>query len=407
MTAISIDELPWPGEELVSRVATGVDRDEFFNSGRQSVVDLGAALGVIGREIKDYHRILDFGCGCGRVLMWLHEAAADAELYGVDIDERAIEWDREHLPFAQFERSNDMPPLDFPDGHFDLVFCHSVFTHIPEDMQDAWLAELRRVTRPGGHLFLTVHGEHCFAGFERDSQEVGDPARVRRILETEGIAYIPDDCFVGSTHPEYYHSTFHAPWYIYAHWSRWLEVKAHIPQGSLGFQDAILFERPQDGAERCIVPPAIGSLRVEEPPPPPPAQDPGIVRLEQLAEGPDIHSPTRYGVLAHATRRTMQRLMRHYTNHQRELSLGMVRTLGSLAERIGAIERWSGDFEKRAGVPGGHVYESIVRLRTTIQQQGERMNRLERDVFDAVKRIEERVDRPAGGRQAPRKDAAR
>ena len=37
-----------------------------------------------------------------------------------------------------------LPPLDYPDATFDLIFNHSVFTHIDEQYQDAWLAELLR-----------------------------------------------------------------------------------------------------------------------------------------------------------------------------------------------------------------------------------------------------------------------
>ena len=57
--------------------------------------------------------------------------------------------------------------MDFPDAYFDLIFNHSVFTHLDENYQDAWLAELERVTKPGGVLVLSVSGQHPFSELEK------------------------------------------------------------------------------------------------------------------------------------------------------------------------------------------------------------------------------------------------
>ena len=65
---------------------------------------------------------------------------------------------------ARFTRSNRRltllfePPLPFDDAAFDLCFSYSVFTHIPVETQDAWAAEMHRITRPGGFVVSTVSG---------------------------------------------------------------------------------------------------------------------------------------------------------------------------------------------------------------------------------------------------------
>jgi SAM-dependent methyltransferase len=63
-----------------------------------------------------------------------------------------------------------VPHLPFEDGSFDLAYCGSVFTHIRE-LADAWLLELRRVVRSGGHIYVTIH--------DKRSVELllGDPGR--------------------------------------------------------------------------------------------------------------------------------------------------------------------------------------------------------------------------------------
>lgn len=81
-----------------------------------------------------------------------------AQLFGTDIDGESIDWCQSKLGhMATFTVNGFWPPLPFADGFFDVIYSISVFTHLPEDMQTAWLAELRRVAKPGGLLLLTVH----------------------------------------------------------------------------------------------------------------------------------------------------------------------------------------------------------------------------------------------------------
>ena len=244
----SVPPYPLPNVDLIWRVAGHRSPEEFERSGRQSVHDIERALASVDARLSWFDRVLDFGCGCGRVLRWLDDLAAATELHGVDIDEEAIAWVRESLPFVQAHVGPHLPPLDFPDGHFDLIVNHSVFTHIDEAYQDAWLEELRRVAKPGGLVLLTVSGEHPFEGLESDWRRAGaDPRRLRRRFEAEGIVYIEDDDWVGGPFPDFYHSTFHGPWYVFAHWRRWFEVRAYLVRGALDFQDLIVL-RPRERA---------------------------------------------------------------------------------------------------------------------------------------------------------------
>ena len=94
-------------------------------------------------------RLLDAGCGSGRTL---DELARRGRVSGVDTSPEAVAAARRRghrdVRVARVER------LPFPDGTFDLVTCLDVVEHTPDDR--ATLAELRRVTRPGGLLVVTV-----------------------------------------------------------------------------------------------------------------------------------------------------------------------------------------------------------------------------------------------------------
>jgi SAM-dependent methyltransferase len=240
---------PLPGEELRWRVTGERDPVDFDTTGRESVTDLTRALGLVGARLTDFKSVLDFGCGCGRIMRWLDDLPPTVKLHGVDTDPEAIAWAAANIPFARFSVNQGLPPLDFPDGYFDLVFNHSLFSHMPEDYQDAWLAELNRITHPEGFLLLTVESEFSFAGFLKSYRANGGthpvPEEYERLYRERGIVYVEDDGWVGGPFPAYYHTTFHAPWYIFEHWGRYLTLKAYIARGALDFQSLLLL-RPKE-----------------------------------------------------------------------------------------------------------------------------------------------------------------
>ncbi len=153
------DGLPMPPPTLIVRVAGTPEADWFLESGRLADEAIRDILNHDGAPIEALGAILDFGCGCGRVTRrWV--GLRGIRVYGSDRDERAIEWCRRNLPFAQFETNGLAPPLAFDDEAFDLVYALSVLTHLPEELQLLWLRELHRVLRPGGRLLVTTHGAH-------------------------------------------------------------------------------------------------------------------------------------------------------------------------------------------------------------------------------------------------------
>lgn len=94
--------------------------------------------------------ILDAGCGTGGVLT---ELARRGDVAGVDADAGSVAVARERVPGAELHVA-DAGALPFTDGRFDLVCCLDVVEHADDDQPI--LRELRRVTRSGGRLLLTV-----------------------------------------------------------------------------------------------------------------------------------------------------------------------------------------------------------------------------------------------------------
>jgi SAM-dependent methyltransferase len=245
---------PVPPTDLILRVAPSFDAGDLDNARR--AFDLDAlthlhhfenALAGLGRRFDEFERLLDFGCGCGRFLRHLRPISDRVEIHGTDIDPELTGWVDANVPYAVTSVGQMVPPLPYPDEHFDLVINHSVFTHLDEHHQDLWLSELRRVTRPGGLLMLTFEGTASWNRTAAMSEAAGDDVeRWRGELETRGILSIVDDHFIGSTHPDSYHSTIHAPWYVLEHWSAYLDVVAYFPEGS-DTQDLVILRRRPNG----------------------------------------------------------------------------------------------------------------------------------------------------------------
>jgi len=98
-------------------------------------------------------RVLDAGCGDGKVLSELVDRGC--EVYGRDMSAKAVAFARLLVPEANVGIC-DLRSLDFQDSFFDSIILFSVLEHIPiADMQKV-LAELSRVTKPGGRIAVMV-----------------------------------------------------------------------------------------------------------------------------------------------------------------------------------------------------------------------------------------------------------
>lgn len=178
--------------------------------------------------------MLDFGCGCGRTIIWFADRERPTRLHGTDVDAEAISWCQDNLDFAEFTVNGSLPPLDYPPEAFDLVYAISVFTHLDEDHQFRWLEELRRVTTPGGLVLLTVHGPHAQRNL---------PPRVSSVLEEEGFAFTGSDDWRG-VFPEWYQTAYHTERYVLERYSEYFDVLEYLPRGMNGHQDVVVLRKP-------------------------------------------------------------------------------------------------------------------------------------------------------------------
>jgi SAM-dependent methyltransferase len=110
---------------------------------------------IIARHLTDATtpKIMDFGCGWGRIARFLPQLTPIHNIHGLDVDERLIESCQALLPPMQFEVMVSGERLPFDDASLDVVISNSVFSHLSESSHLFHMREIARILRPGG-LFL-------------------------------------------------------------------------------------------------------------------------------------------------------------------------------------------------------------------------------------------------------------
>ncbi len=223
-----VQGFPLPPARLRFRVGESCNIKGFLEVGRRAALNLEATLAGLGIPLENHRSVLDFGCGCGRTLMWLTRLNPGSSYFGTDTDRESVEWCRRHLA-GTFTLNSPLPPLPYADNRFDLVYAISVFTHLSKDFQAQWATELHRVLRPGGLLLLTIHGDSSRKDLSR--QELAT-------LEADGVLFRTSRKMKGIL-PSWYQTALHSPTFLQGLLLEHFGSVYCVPHG-MGDQDAFV-----------------------------------------------------------------------------------------------------------------------------------------------------------------------
>jgi len=177
---------PVPGEDLRAHVAgQGVSESDYRAVGKFVAIDL-MHLGLLWTN----SRIVDIGCGCGRVAAHLAPVLNESGRYwGFDTWRKGIDWATEEISSvyknAEFKLLSNSPGAKDPgyvgesaytiplaDASVDLVLCASLFTHLTFEAALGYLREIRRLIGPSGRAFVS-----CFI-LDEEAEKVLAPHRL-------------------------------------------------------------------------------------------------------------------------------------------------------------------------------------------------------------------------------------
>jgi SAM-dependent methyltransferase len=153
------------------RIRVGVGNRLVFNQPYYLEYGMKTMLTLMERGLMNMDsRIVDIGCGCGRLAHALGRSGFRGSYDGIDVDTEMLAWCKEHLGTdsvrfhhadvfsAIYNPSGQKGPYRLPlaDGSTDLVTAQSLFTHLLEDDFRNYLNEVARVLEVGGQTYLSV-----------------------------------------------------------------------------------------------------------------------------------------------------------------------------------------------------------------------------------------------------------
>ncbi|MBY0311004.1 MAG: class I SAM-dependent methyltransferase [Phycisphaerales bacterium] len=257
--SIPREQLPYSLEECIARDSFPLpetnDREGYYGerhfdywlSGLDDWTRLAAVARRHGRPLVGDSDYLDLGCSSGRVLRHAY-AIGGVSCWGADINRRNIAWMQKHLsPKLKVFQNTALPHLPLPDASMDVISAFSVFTHI-DDLETAWLLELRRILKPGGLAYISLHTDHGWSIMGPNvplySALINRAAEIIEFPITPGVFKkpLPQERLVLTFKGRYtYHcNVFHAREYIRREWGRFMDVVEIVECGADWHDVAVL-----------------------------------------------------------------------------------------------------------------------------------------------------------------------
>ncbi|PYN82310.1 MAG: methyltransferase [Candidatus Rokuibacteriota bacterium] len=248
--------LPGLPDEAIQLNFTGSKGEQVLREGFRAYVLLKEQYETHVGPLAKCGPILDFGCGWGRIIRFFLKDVEPSRLVGIDPVKEMIEFCTSSNKWCRFELMNRRPPTRFPDNMFDLIYGYSVFSHLSEKVHEDWLAELRRILRPGGLLVVTTRDREfiAYCAVLRKDKRLNtypDGIKVSAVSFPDvkrSLADYDQGRYVYTSHGysgdwDYWGDTAIPKGYVLSHWTQYLTFVDYIDDRTRCSQNIIVMKK--------------------------------------------------------------------------------------------------------------------------------------------------------------------
>jgi SAM-dependent methyltransferase len=179
-------------EEISERDHMFKVRDRYLRSGRTGLDCIRLAMLAAGRTAVG--SALDLPSGHGRVLRWIKAEFPGARLGACDIDHDGVDFCAATFGAEAIYGHEDPAQIKIPEP-YELIWCGSLFTHLPPERWEGFLDLFERALVPDGLIVFTTHGRRIAERIrdpETGRSYLKEPAQREQVLrgyEREGLGY--------------------------------------------------------------------------------------------------------------------------------------------------------------------------------------------------------------------------
>lgn len=165
-------------------------------------------------------KILDYGCGWGRLLRLMYKFTSPDNLYGCDAWANSLQLCFDSHVRANLEKCEEIPKsVPFPEVKFDIIYAFSVFTHLSEKTSLSVITALRNAISEQGLLAVTVRPIEYWDAHDQNQSKV-DVVKMIADHKQMGYAFTPHNRPPIDGEVTYGDTSISSE-YIYDHWNGW------------------------------------------------------------------------------------------------------------------------------------------------------------------------------------------
>jgi ubiquinone/menaquinone biosynthesis C-methylase UbiE len=222
---------------------------DWWLSGLLDYLKIKQTMEKYGHPLNAGDAFYEMGCASGRVLRHFAVQHDDLTVWGSDINNRHIEWMRLNLPeHIRIFQNTILPQIPMESNSIDIACAFSVFTHI-DDLDLAWLCEIRRVLKQCGFFYVTIHSDDTWKTLSptdqiyRSLMDMAPYITDYKITEDFLAGPLPMNKTVFSWRANNYNTNvFHKKNYIFREWGRFFKIHEIIRSGSQ-YQDVVVMQK--------------------------------------------------------------------------------------------------------------------------------------------------------------------